>query len=266
MSAKPQAGPPGAGPDHSAESLFHEMMRSIGFRTDFLTRFFGATGLLAVNTVMAAVRRPFGFREILRQMHFVGVKGLTIVWITSIFVGMVLALQFAYGLARFGAQRSVDAADRFAQPAMFAQIAGDGGEDQRIAGHQRQCPVEQCARTLKVARLFTRPGGEVEQHGIALARCQRCRSQMCGPCDIALGERRIDGSQGGGADHARLPMHETAAGLKRHGGLRLLPPFRATGIARLPDRRSVAQLVEHRSPKPRAGGSNPSTPANRFDG
>ena len=101
MSAQPQAGPE---EDRSPESLFRELMRSIGFRTDFLTRFFGATGLLAVNTVIAATRRPFGFREIVRQMYAVGVKGLTIVWITSIFVGMVLALQFAYGLERFGAQ------------------------------------------------------------------------------------------------------------------------------------------------------------------
>lgn len=100
MSATPQAGPD----EERTESLFRELMRSIGFRTDFLTRFFGATGLLAVNTVIAALRRPFGFREIVRQMYVVGVKGLTIVWITSIFVGMVLALQFAYGLARFGAQ------------------------------------------------------------------------------------------------------------------------------------------------------------------
>ena len=29
--------------------------------------------------------------------------------------------------------------------------------------------------------------------------------------------------------------------------------------------RSVAQLVEHRSPKPRAGGSNPSTPATLYE-
>src|SRR3954471_2427944 len=38
-------------------------------------------------------------------------------------------------------------------------------------------------------------------------------------------------------------------------------PEAGTGPPFAVDRRSVAQLVEHRSPKPRAGGSSPSTPA-----
>ena len=46
----------------------------------------------------------------------------------------------------------------------------------------------------------------------------------------------------------------------RMGLDRLVPSAREP---RSGPRRSVAQLVEHRSPKPRAGGSSPSTPASR---
>jgi phospholipid/cholesterol/gamma-HCH transport system permease protein len=88
----------------SPEGAIVEFFRGVGFRTGYLARFFGGTALLALNTISLAVRRPFQRREVLRQMFFVGVKSLTIVAITSIFVGMVLALQFGYGLARFGAK------------------------------------------------------------------------------------------------------------------------------------------------------------------
>lgn len=81
-----------------------EFFRMVGWRTDYLARFFGGTALLAVNTASVAVRGPFPWRETVRQMYLVGVKSFTIVTITSIFTGMVLALQFAYGLERFGAQ------------------------------------------------------------------------------------------------------------------------------------------------------------------
>jgi phospholipid/cholesterol/gamma-HCH transport system permease protein len=80
-----------------------EFFRAVGWRTEYLARFFGGTALLAVNTFQVALKPPFPWRETGRQMYLVGVKSFTIVAITSIFVGMVLALQFAYGFSRFGA-------------------------------------------------------------------------------------------------------------------------------------------------------------------
>ncbi len=87
----------------SPEQALRGFFRNLGFRTDFLARFFGGVTLLSINAVSLVATRPFGPREIVRQMYFVGVKSLPIVTITSVFVGMVLALQFAYGLERFGA-------------------------------------------------------------------------------------------------------------------------------------------------------------------
>ena len=76
----------------------------IGERAQAVSGFVGGIGLLIGETAREAVRRPFDGRELVRQTYFVGVKSLTIVTITSLFVGMVLALQFAYGLERFGAK------------------------------------------------------------------------------------------------------------------------------------------------------------------
>lgn len=46
-------------------------------------------------------------RELVRQMVLIGVASLPIVLITALFTGMVLALQTAYGLIRFGAKNYV---------------------------------------------------------------------------------------------------------------------------------------------------------------
>jgi len=84
----------------SPEQIARGFFQAIGWRSRYLAQFFGGTSLLAVDTF----RRPFQPRETLRQTYLVGVKSITIVAVTSTFVGMVLALQFAYGLARFGAK------------------------------------------------------------------------------------------------------------------------------------------------------------------
>ena len=86
------------------EGLFREFLQALGWRTDYLARFFGGVSLLGVNAIGLSFKKPFQAREVVRQMYLVGVKSLAIVTITSVFVGMVLALQFGYGLARFGAK------------------------------------------------------------------------------------------------------------------------------------------------------------------
>jgi phospholipid/cholesterol/gamma-HCH transport system permease protein len=88
----------------AGDGLIRAFLRRLGAGTLVFGGFLGGTVVLAASTAREAVRRPFNGREIVRQMKVVGVKSLTIVTITSLFVGMVLALQFAYGLERFGAK------------------------------------------------------------------------------------------------------------------------------------------------------------------
>lgn len=69
----------------------------------------GRFALLAGQTGRAALRPRFPFAETLRQLEVVGARSTTIVLITALFTGMVLALQTGIALARFGAKPYVGA-------------------------------------------------------------------------------------------------------------------------------------------------------------
>jgi phospholipid/cholesterol/gamma-HCH transport system permease protein len=57
---------------------------------------------LAVQVLKQGVKGPYERGLLTPQMEQVGVRSLSIVAITSLFIGMVLALQTAYSLAEFG--------------------------------------------------------------------------------------------------------------------------------------------------------------------
>lgn len=63
----------------------------------------GKFALLAGLTARAAFQPRFPARETLRQIEVIGVRSLTIVLLTALFTGMVLALQTGVALERFGA-------------------------------------------------------------------------------------------------------------------------------------------------------------------
>jgi phospholipid/cholesterol/gamma-HCH transport system permease protein len=63
---------------------------------------FGQMSRMTVGTLRALFRRPFETREILTQVDTLGVASIGIVAVTSIFIGMVMAVQFAFGLRKFG--------------------------------------------------------------------------------------------------------------------------------------------------------------------
>jgi phospholipid/cholesterol/gamma-HCH transport system permease protein len=64
----------------------------------------GAFARLAGATARAMARPRFPWRETLRQFESIGVRSTTIVLLTALFTGMVLALQTGYALERFGAK------------------------------------------------------------------------------------------------------------------------------------------------------------------
>lgn len=59
------------------------------------------------RTLRWTPRRPWDFRELMRQMLRVGVNSLPVILLTAMFTGMVMALQTFTVLARFGAERYV---------------------------------------------------------------------------------------------------------------------------------------------------------------
>ena len=69
----------------------------------------GQFAMLAGLTARAALQPRFPWRELLRQFEMIGARSSTIVLITALFTGMVLALQTGIALARFGAKPYVGA-------------------------------------------------------------------------------------------------------------------------------------------------------------
>ncbi|MBI5199130.1 MAG: ABC transporter permease [Nitrospirae bacterium] len=64
----------------------------------------GGVVLLFMNILRWLVRPPLGLRNILKQLLEVGVRSTTVVLITAVFTGMVLALQSYTGFKRFNAE------------------------------------------------------------------------------------------------------------------------------------------------------------------
>jgi phospholipid/cholesterol/gamma-HCH transport system permease protein len=68
-------------------------------------RFIGHLGdvvILSWQAARSVVRRPLEIRSTLHQLDSLGVKSMGIVAVTSLFIGMVMTIQFAFGLRRFG--------------------------------------------------------------------------------------------------------------------------------------------------------------------
>jgi phospholipid/cholesterol/gamma-HCH transport system permease protein len=69
----------------------------------------GGMTLLLLDTLRWALRPPFRWRLLLRQMETVGVDSLFVVGLTALFTGMVLALQTYYAFRLFSAENLVGA-------------------------------------------------------------------------------------------------------------------------------------------------------------
>ncbi|HEU4413084.1 MAG TPA: ABC transporter permease [Polyangiaceae bacterium] len=69
--------------------------------TSFLRRL-GHISILFYRSIFVLFQRPLEHREVVAQMELIGVKSTGLVAITGLFVGMVMALQFAIGLQKFG--------------------------------------------------------------------------------------------------------------------------------------------------------------------
>ena len=67
----------------------------------------GAYAILLSDVVRDILKHGINVREVSRQIILIGVSSIPIVLLTAVFTGMVLALQTAYGLHRFGAKNYV---------------------------------------------------------------------------------------------------------------------------------------------------------------
>lgn len=92
---------------YSLRSMAHEPEPVSGWKkfiTGNLTLLshIGQVTRMFFGTLRAGTRRPFEWKAISAQIEAVGVASLGIVFVSSVFIGMVMAVQFAYGLKKFG--------------------------------------------------------------------------------------------------------------------------------------------------------------------
>ncbi|MFH1847779.1 MAG: ABC transporter permease, partial [Candidatus Omnitrophota bacterium] len=79
-------------------------IKRLGSRFLVFLRYTGGMWILFMETVFHSFRPPFKKKQILDQMEKVGVSSLPIVFLTSLFTGMVLALQSAYQMQKLQAE------------------------------------------------------------------------------------------------------------------------------------------------------------------
>jgi phospholipid/cholesterol/gamma-HCH transport system permease protein len=64
----------------------------------------GEVAILTRDTLRQALRRPFELRALVEQIESIGVRSMSVVVLTAVFSSMVITIQFAFQLARFGAK------------------------------------------------------------------------------------------------------------------------------------------------------------------
>jgi len=88
----------------SAPGRLESSLAGVGDRTLGVVDRLGDFTRLAGRTVQAAFARHFPVRDVIFQFESIAVRSLSIVSITALFTGMVLALQTVVSLSRFGAK------------------------------------------------------------------------------------------------------------------------------------------------------------------
>ena len=102
---------PGGDAEHEPlhEVVQQELQAIIPFREkikEALEQLGGVTAMLA-RTVVRALKPPYAPAEVAYQIEMLGVRSLSIATLTAVFAGLVISLQFAFFLARFGVQHTV---------------------------------------------------------------------------------------------------------------------------------------------------------------
>jgi len=77
---------------------------SLGARAIDAVRHLGKMGVFLGASLARAAIPPYRVRNVVRQIHFIGVKSLFVIVLTAGFTGMVLALQGFYTLRKFGSE------------------------------------------------------------------------------------------------------------------------------------------------------------------
>ena len=81
----------------------------IGREAVYYLRIAGRMTFFLLSCVAASLTPPYKFREIIRQMHFIGVRSVFVIAFTGLFTGMVLGLQGYHILKNYGSVSALGA-------------------------------------------------------------------------------------------------------------------------------------------------------------
>jgi phospholipid/cholesterol/gamma-HCH transport system permease protein len=88
------------------EESFAEQ-RGLGHKVLYVFEYLGSVGRLAGQAVVRSFQPPLPWRDAVYQVEAIGMKSMAIVVLTAIFSSMVMTVQFAVQMARFGAKEYV---------------------------------------------------------------------------------------------------------------------------------------------------------------
>lgn len=84
------------------DNFFRSMSRRLGEQTLGSLRFAGGYAILSFQTIKELFTPPVYLRLTIQQCYHLGLKSFLLVAVTAMATGSVMALQFGYGLQRFG--------------------------------------------------------------------------------------------------------------------------------------------------------------------
>ncbi len=110
-------------------NAFLRFLTVVGTPVQSFISYVGGLSIMTWNTVIAYLKPPYDWREIIKQIDYLGVRGLPIAIIASMFIGGVMVLQLSYSLATFGAKTFVGALlgialVRWLSPVLMALLVG----------------------------------------------------------------------------------------------------------------------------------------------
>jgi phospholipid/cholesterol/gamma-HCH transport system permease protein len=80
------------------------MLSRVGATARSTIEYAGGVAVMTGRAAKAAFKRPWEARNLAAQIEAIGIQSMPIVVLTAAFTGMVMALQYANGMTRFGAQ------------------------------------------------------------------------------------------------------------------------------------------------------------------
>src|SRR5687767_2415463 len=94
--------PSPSGASAPAPSGIMVFIARMGARTLEFAKFAGGFAMLCVQIVRELFRPPYYFSMVVEQVFSIGIRSFLLVTVTALATGSVMALQFGYGLAKFG--------------------------------------------------------------------------------------------------------------------------------------------------------------------